>query len=105
MTPPNLIVAAETTTGTPDDWDDRDDEHAGENEIPVRETSEGTEAPEEFEVDDEDELGHPEDDDADEEFGDLSDDDLDEDIEDADLDEDLDEDDDLDEDGDVDLES
>ena len=54
------------TTGTPDDDDDRDDEHPGENEIPVRETDELTEAPEEFEVDDEDELGHPEDDDAEE---------------------------------------
>jgi len=48
-------------TGTQDDDDDRDDEHPGENEIPVRETDERTEAPEEFEVDEEDELGHPED--------------------------------------------
>jgi hypothetical protein len=54
------------TTGTPDDDDDRDDEHAGENEAPIRELNDRTEAPEEFEVDDEDELGHPEDDDADE---------------------------------------
>jgi hypothetical protein len=52
------------TTGTEDD--DRDDEHEGENEAPIREVDEQTEAPEEFEVDDEDELGHPEDDDADE---------------------------------------
>jgi hypothetical protein len=43
------------TTGTIDDDDDRDDEHAGENEAPVRETSDRTETPEEFEVDDEDE--------------------------------------------------
>ena len=53
-------------TGTVDDDDDRDDEHAGENEAPVRETDENTESPEEFDIDDEDELGHPEDDDADE---------------------------------------
>jgi hypothetical protein len=43
------------TTGTVDDDDDRDDEHANENEAPVREKSERTESPEEFEVDDEDE--------------------------------------------------
>jgi hypothetical protein len=54
------------TTGTEDDYDDSDDEHEGENEAPIREADERTEAPEEFEVDDEDELGHPEDDDADE---------------------------------------
>jgi hypothetical protein len=54
------------TTGTPDDDDDRDDEHEGENEAPIGELDDQTEAPEEFEVDDEDELGHPEDDDADE---------------------------------------
>jgi len=54
------------TTGTEDDFDDSDDEHEGENEAPIREVDERTEAPEEFEVDDEDELGHPEDDDADE---------------------------------------
>jgi hypothetical protein len=53
------------TTGTENDDDDRDDEHEGENEAPIREVDEQTEAPEEFEVD-EDELGHPEDDDADE---------------------------------------
>jgi hypothetical protein len=52
-------------TGTVDDDDDRDDERAGENEASVRETDENTESPEEFEIDDEDELGHPEDDDAD----------------------------------------
>jgi len=54
------------TTGTEDDDDDRDDEHEGENEAPIREVDEQTEAPEEFEVDDEDEWAHPEDDDADE---------------------------------------
>jgi hypothetical protein len=64
-----LILAEHPTTGTQDDDDDRDDEHAGENEAPVREVDENTEAPEEFEVDDEHELGHPEDDDADEEEG------------------------------------
>jgi hypothetical protein len=57
-------------TGTVDDDDDRDDEHAGENEAPVRETDENTESPEEFEVDDEDTLGHPEDDDADDDDND-----------------------------------
>jgi hypothetical protein len=75
--PRRIAAAAESTTGTPDDWDDRDDEHAGENEIPVRETSEGTEAPEEFDVDDEDDLGHPEDEDADEDLDDHADDELD----------------------------
>ena len=52
------------TTGTEDDDDDREDEHEGENEAPIREVDDQTEAPEEFEVDDEDALGHPEDDDA-----------------------------------------
>jgi hypothetical protein len=45
------------TTGTVDDDDDRDDEHEGENEAAVREKSDRTESPEEFEVDDEDEPG------------------------------------------------
>jgi hypothetical protein len=58
-------VAPTPTTGTQDDDDDRDDEHEGENEASIREVDEQTEAPEEFEVDDEDALGHPEDDDAD----------------------------------------
>jgi hypothetical protein len=57
-----LILAEHPRSGTQDDDDDRDDEHAGENEAPVREVDENTEAPEEFEVDDEDELSHPEDD-------------------------------------------
>ncbi len=56
---------AESGGGYPDNDDNRDDEHEGENEIPVGETDDATEAPEEFEIDDEDELGHPEDDDAD----------------------------------------
>jgi hypothetical protein len=42
-------------TGTDDDEDDRDDERAGENEASVREVNENMEAPEEFEIDDEDE--------------------------------------------------
>jgi hypothetical protein len=58
-------VTAHRSSGTEDDDDDRDDEHAGENEAPIREVNDQTEAPEEFEVDDEDDLGHPEDDDAD----------------------------------------
>jgi hypothetical protein len=59
-------IQSEGTTPTPTiEDDDRDDEHDGENEAPIREVDDQTEAPEEFEVDDEDELGHPEDDDAD----------------------------------------
>ena len=60
-----FILAEHPSTGTEDDDDEPEDEHEGENEAPVREVDENTEAPEEFEVDDEDELGHPEDDDAD----------------------------------------
>ena len=52
------------STGTVDDDDDPNDEHEGENEAPER-GKEDTELPEEFESDDEDDLGHPEDDDAD----------------------------------------
>jgi hypothetical protein len=59
--------ATHPTSGTVDDDDDRDDEHAGENEAAIREADDQTEAPEEFEIDDEDMLGHPEDGDADEE--------------------------------------
>jgi hypothetical protein len=44
-----------TGSGTPDDDDDPNDERADENEAPVRELDDRTEAPEEFEVDDEDE--------------------------------------------------
>ena len=61
-----LILAAHPTSGTEDDDDDRDDEHTGENEAPVRAVDEDTETPEEFGVDDADKLGHREDD-ADEE--------------------------------------
>jgi hypothetical protein len=60
-------LADHPSSGTADDDDDRDDEHDEENEAPTREISDRTEAPEEFEIDDEDELGHPEDDDADDE--------------------------------------
>jgi hypothetical protein len=49
------------TTGTVDDDDDRDDEHSGENEAPVQETDELTEAPEEMEIDDEDEAAEADD--------------------------------------------
>jgi hypothetical protein len=59
-----LIVANYPTSGTEDDDDDRDDEHRGENEASVRELDENTEAPEEFEVDDEIDSLHPEDDGA-----------------------------------------
>jgi hypothetical protein len=38
-----------SSSGTEDDDDDRDDEHARENEAPVREIGEDTEVPEEFE--------------------------------------------------------
>ena len=69
-----LSVVIESAGGTKDDDDDRDDEHAGENEIPVRETDEETEAPEEFEVDDENEPDSGDDDDLDDD--DLDDDDL-----------------------------
>ena len=49
---PSAILPGQPTSGTEDDDDDRDDEHAGENEAPVRAFDEGTETPEEFEVDD-----------------------------------------------------
>jgi len=61
-------VSAHPSSGTEDNDDDRDDEHADENEARIREVDDQTEAPEEFEVDDEDELGHPEDDDADDDM-------------------------------------
>ena len=49
------------TSGTDYDDDDRDDEHAAENEASIREIDETTEAPEEFKVDDEDEPVRPDD--------------------------------------------
>jgi hypothetical protein len=54
-------------SGTEDDDDNRDDEHTHENEAPIREVDDQTEAPEEFEVDDEDEVGHLKDHDVDDE--------------------------------------
>jgi len=63
--PPDYIEPR-SETGTVDDQDDLDDEREGENEAPIRETDDKTEAPEEFETDDEDDRGHPEDDDLDE---------------------------------------
>jgi len=70
---PELLELPAHTTGTVVDDDDPADESPNENEAPIRETDEATEAPEEFEVDDEDELGHPEDDDADEDDPDEDD--------------------------------
>jgi hypothetical protein len=45
-----LILPAHPTSGTEDDDDNRDDEHAGENEVPVRAIDERTETPEEFDA-------------------------------------------------------
>jgi hypothetical protein len=59
-----LILRACPMSGTEDDNDDRDDEHAGENEAPVRELAEGTETPEEFESDEREQLGHLEEEDT-----------------------------------------
>ena len=61
-----LLFRAHPISGTEDDNDDRDDEHAGENEAPVRALAEGTETPEEFEIDERDRLDRPEDEDTDE---------------------------------------
>jgi hypothetical protein len=58
------MICETPPTGIVDDDDARDDESEEENEAPVRETDELTELPEEMEYDDEDDLGHPEDDDA-----------------------------------------
>lgn len=52
-TPPEFTVP-HPTTGTEDDDDEPEDEHPGENEASERETNDATEAPEEFETDDED---------------------------------------------------
>jgi hypothetical protein len=60
-----LSLPAHPTSGTEDDDDDRNDEHAGENEASVRTDNEGTETPEEFEVHYKGGLDHP--DEADEE--------------------------------------
>jgi hypothetical protein len=61
-----LILRAHPRSGTEDDNDDRDDEHAGENEAPMRALAEDTETPEEFEIDERDELGHRDDEDTEE---------------------------------------
>ncbi|HEY2465141.1 MAG TPA: hypothetical protein VGI32_13870 [Steroidobacteraceae bacterium] len=66
---PELNAIAPRSTGTVDDDDEPDDEQPDENEAPIRETNDKTEAQEEFELDDEDDLPHPEDDAADEEEG------------------------------------
>ncbi len=58
------MICETPPTGTVDDVDDPADESETENEAPVRETDEITELPEEMEYDDEDDLGHPEEDDA-----------------------------------------
>jgi hypothetical protein len=57
--PPFLFAVAPTdesipSTGTVDDDDEPEDESEEENEAPIRESSDATEAPEEFEKDDED---------------------------------------------------
>ena len=54
-----LNLPAYGTSGTEDDDDSRDDEHAGENEAPARAVDENTETREEFAVNDEDKLGDP----------------------------------------------
>lgn len=56
--PPQFAVPR-SSTGTVDDDDEREDEHDGENEASERETRDDTEAPEEFNRDDED-LVQPE---------------------------------------------
>ena len=61
-----LTLPANPTSGTEDDFDDRDDEHVGENEPSVRAKDEGTETPEEFDVKYKDRLDEPTDADADE---------------------------------------
>ena len=60
-------IVSHPVTGTEDDDDDRDDEHTRENEAQIREADDQTEAPEEFEVDGEDEVGHLKDHDVDNE--------------------------------------
>jgi hypothetical protein len=53
-TAPSQFPEPMASTGTVDDDDEPEDEHAGENEASVRETSDATEARQEFETDDED---------------------------------------------------
>ena len=54
---PTEFPVPHPTTGTEDDDDEPEDEHPGENEASERETSDSSEAPEEFEADDEDRAG------------------------------------------------
>ncbi len=53
-TAPSQFLEQRASTGTVDDDDEPEDEHAGKNEASVRETSDETEAQQEFERDDED---------------------------------------------------
>lgn len=48
---PRSNAIAPGSTGTVDDDDEPEDEQPGENEAPIRESSDTTEAPEEFEED------------------------------------------------------
>jgi hypothetical protein len=63
-----LSSIAPPTTGTVDDDDEPQDERPDENEAPIRETSDKTEAPEEFELAETD-LAYPEEDAAKEQEG------------------------------------
>ena len=54
-----MCIRDSPSSGTEDDDDDRDDEHAGENEASVRANDEGTETPEEFDVEYKDRLDEP----------------------------------------------
>jgi hypothetical protein len=54
LTVPSDFPIPHPTTGTVDDDDAPADEHASENEAMVRETSDSTETPADFERDDED---------------------------------------------------
>jgi hypothetical protein len=51
---PEQFAVPKPSTGTVDDDDEPEDEHDEENEASERETSDETEAPEEFQRDDED---------------------------------------------------
>jgi hypothetical protein len=53
---PAMFPVPRPTTGSVDDEDEPEDERDDENEAPVRETSDITEAPEEFNRDDEDRI-------------------------------------------------
>jgi hypothetical protein len=51
---PSQFPIPRPSTGTVDDDDEPEDEHDSENEASQRETHDDTEAPEEFNIDDED---------------------------------------------------